>query len=100
MLYRKEIYMFTKKDRLIANQKIMIENRDKLIEQQCMTIECLKEVINSLEEDLKALKEEAFKNTKKRTSRPRKSNQFLIKIKYMDLLYLYIKKKEKCQYGN
>ena len=33
------------------------------------TIECLKEVINSLEEDNKALKEEAFKTAKK----PRKT---------------------------
>jgi regulator of replication initiation timing len=34
-----------------------------------MTIECLKEVINSLEEDNKALREEAYKTAK----RPRKT---------------------------
>lgn len=66
--------MFTKKDRKIANQKVMIENRDKLIENQQMTIEVLKQAINSLQEDLEALREEAFKATqKKRTSETAKS---------------------------
>ena len=69
--------MFGKKSK-IAELEIKVKNRDKLIGEQQRTIECLKDVINSLEEDLKALKEEAYKTAKKpvkkRTSRPQKSN--------------------------
>lgn len=37
--------MFTKKDRRIANQKIMIKNRDKLIEKQSQRIANLEATI-------------------------------------------------------
>ena len=56
--------MFTKKDRKIANQKVMIENRDKLIGDQQRTIVCLKSVVNSLEDEIVSLREEAYKNIK------------------------------------
>ena len=66
--------MFTRKDRKIANQKVMIENRDKFIEQQEKSILCLRAIIESMAEDLEAVREIAFKTAKKRTSRPSKSN--------------------------
>lgn len=66
--------MFTRKDRKIANQKVMIENRDKFIEQQEKSILCLRAIIESMTEDLEAVREIAFKTAKKRTSRPSKSN--------------------------
>lgn len=37
--------MFTKKDRQIANQKVMIKNRDKLIEKQSQRIANLEATI-------------------------------------------------------
>lgn len=66
--------MFTRKDRKIANLTAMVENRDKLIGDQLETIKVLRQVINSLEDDLSAIREEAYKTAKKRTSRPSKSN--------------------------
>lgn len=66
--------MFTRKDRKIANQKVMIENRDKFIEQQEKSILCLRAIIESMTKDLEAVREIAFKTAKKRTSRPSKSN--------------------------
>ena len=66
--------MFTRKDRKIANLTAMVENRDKLIGDQLETIKVLRQIINSLEEDLSAIREEAYKTVKKRTSRPSKSS--------------------------
>ena len=54
----------TKKD-----LKTSLKNRDILINDQQNLISNLKSVINSLEEDLKAVKEEAYKTAKKPTTR-------------------------------
>lgn len=61
--------MFTRKDRKIANLTAMVENRDKLIGDQLETIKILRQVINSLEDDLSAIREEAYKTAKKPTTR-------------------------------
>ena len=68
----------------IDNLHLAIEQRDKLIgdqrdvmKEQGMTIECLKEVINSLEEDLAAVREEAYKTAKKPRKTANKKKQRL-----------------------
>jgi uncharacterized coiled-coil protein SlyX len=59
----------SKKERRIKNLEVMVNGRDKLIADQEDIIANLKLMVKSLEEDLKAVKEEAYKTAKKPTTR-------------------------------
>lgn len=75
--------IMNRKERKIRNLKAMIINRDKLIKdltdkkeflikennEQLILINSLKKIIISLEEDLKSIKEEAYEQQKKSTTR-------------------------------
>lgn len=64
----------SKKERRIKNLEVMVNGRDKLIADQEDIIANLKLMVKSLEEDLKAVKEEAYEGAKKEAKKTTKKS--------------------------
>lgn len=64
----------SKKERRIKNLEAMVNGRDKLIADQEDIIANLKLMVKSLEEDLKAVKEEAYKGAIKQAKKTTKKS--------------------------
>ena len=64
----------SKKERRIKNLEVMVNGRDKLIADQEDIIANLRLMIKSLEEDLKAVKEEAYEGAKKEAKKTTKKS--------------------------
>ena len=64
----------SKKERRIKDLEVMVNGRDKLIADQEDIIANLKLMVKSLEEDLKAVKEEAYEGAKKEAKKTTKKS--------------------------
>lgn len=65
-MIKKIVDFFTRKDKLIRKQQLMIENRDKFIDYEIKVIENLESLVKSLKEEVESLRIEAYKNVKTR----------------------------------
>ena len=65
-MIKKIVDFFTRKDKLIRKQQLMIENRDKFIDYEIQVIENLESLVKSLKEEVESLRIEAYKNVKTR----------------------------------
>ena len=65
-MIKKIVDFFTRKDKLIRKQQLMIENRDKFIDYEMQVIENLESLVKSLKEEVESLRIEAYKNVKTR----------------------------------
>lgn len=65
-MIKKIVDFFTRKDKLIRKQQLMIENRDKFIDYEMQVIENLESLVKSLKEEVESLRVEAYKNVKTR----------------------------------
>lgn len=65
-MIKKIVDFFTRKDKLIKRQQLMIENRDKFIDYEMEIIENLESLVKSLKEEVESLRLEAYKNVKTR----------------------------------
>lgn len=65
-MINKIVDFFTRKDKLIRKQQLMIENRDKFIDYEIQVIENLESLVKSLKEEVESLRLEAYKNVKTR----------------------------------
>lgn len=65
-MIKKIVDFFTRKDKLIRKQQLMIENRDKFIDYEMQVIGNLESLVKSLKEEVESLRIEAYKNVKTR----------------------------------
>lgn len=65
-MIKKIVDFFTRKDKLIRKQQLMIENRDKFIDYEIQVIGNLESLVKSLKEEVESLRIEAYKNVKTR----------------------------------